>query len=55
METEKTSSYYWRMAKSWLKEMEVDARNRDLESLKVHYKDFGEALSIAKIAKKNGD
>lgn len=55
MEKEKTSKYYFDSAKYWLKKMEADVKNRDFDGLKLHYKDFGEALSIAKIAKKNGD
>lgn len=52
---DKTSYYYLKSAEYWLKKMGADVKNKDLTSLKLHYKNLGEALSIAKIAKRKGD
>nr|WP_192962949.1 hypothetical protein [Limosilactobacillus reuteri] len=55
MGEEKTSKYYFESAEYWLKKMANDVRNRDFDGLKLHYRNLGEALEIAKIAKKKGD
>ena len=52
---EKTSDYYFDAAKYWLMVMLADVKNRDKDHLKVHYQNLGDALSIAKIARKRGD
>lgn len=55
MGEEKTSKYYLESAEYWLKKMASDVKNRDLTALRIHLKNMNEALSIVKIAKKNGD
>lgn len=55
METKKTSKYYRESALYWLQKMVADVKKDDWTSLRLHYKDFGEAFSLAKVARKNGD
>lgn len=50
-----TSEYYWDQALSWLGKMMVDVENRDKESFEVHFRDLKEAITIHRLAKKNGD
>lgn len=51
----KTSEYYLESAKYWLNRMGIDIKNKDLTSLRLHLKDMNEALSIARLGRKNGD
>ena len=46
---------YRESALYWLRKMGTDVKKNDWESLRLHYKDFGEAFSLAKIARKKGD
>lgn len=51
----KTSEYYRDSAMYWLKKMVVDVEHGDWSALRLHYKDLGEALSLVKSGRKNGD
>ena len=54
MKAKRVSEYYRESALYWLRKMGTDVKKNDWESLRLHYKDFGEAFSRAKIARKKG-
>lgn len=55
MEPEKTSKYYRKSALYWLTKMGNDVKKGNWEAFCLHYKNLGEAVSILRNARKNGD